>query len=170
MSTYDYPEHRHQYAVWTAARAVQRNFANTSSIKSAIESSGLRAFAEDNKAYTTELFDQLHKLWAKQLITSLQRSGVLKSNYGRAAKIIAIYLKTAVIICNSGKCNKSEVIHPPIDSILLTTIAANNPEMNILKTTRWTFLDEARYWNLVSMFRQSSLPFNWRLEEYWKAT
>ena len=44
MADYDIQEHIHRYAVWTAARASQRNFTTTANIRRAIEESGLRDF------------------------------------------------------------------------------------------------------------------------------
>jgi hypothetical protein len=42
MASYDFSEHIHRYAVWTAARAVQRGFAKTATIWSAIDTIGLK--------------------------------------------------------------------------------------------------------------------------------
>jgi hypothetical protein len=45
IDNYTFNDHRHNYAVWTAARAVSRNFTSTANVKLAIEACGLRHFA-----------------------------------------------------------------------------------------------------------------------------
>lgn len=163
---YHFNDHKHNYAVWTAARAVQRSFTTTEKIKEAIKESGLKAFAESDASITADEFDNFHKETARKIISSLQVQNVESPTYGRAAKIIGIYLKTTVILTGLAKCNRSEVIHPPIDSILLKKLTAKEG-INGLDTP-WTTLDENGYWNLVSIIRDSGIPFNWQLEKYWE--
>ena len=168
MHTYTFNEHKHNYAVWTAARAVQRGFTTTAKIKAAIKSSSLRNFSEDALTYSEEDFEQFHKECAQQLIKAFEVSGIKDVSYGRAAKIIAIYLKTTIILCNKGECKKSTIIHPPIDNILLTEIATRFKELKNLKNERWTSFDETTYWNLVSKIKSHFNKFDWTLEEYWR--
>jgi hypothetical protein len=169
---YNFNEHKHNFAVWTAARAVQRNFTTTSKIKQAIEASDLRQFSEDQSSCSVEDFDIFHKKCANQLITQFNTNGITDVSYGRAAKIISIYLKTTVILFNQGNCNRSQVIHPPIDSILLNNIAEKFEALKELKATRWTTLEKPAYWELVSKLRSKprlDFPnFNWELEEFWR--
>jgi hypothetical protein len=168
ISAYTFNEHKHNYAVWTAARAVQRNFTKTSIIKAAIEDSGLKNFAEDNKNYSEEEFETFHKNCANRIINFLRQKEIKNVSYGRAAKIISIYLKTSVIFCNNGECLKSKIIHPPIYSILLKNIGINNEELKDLRNEKWTNLNEGRYWKLVSRLKSHFKTFDWRLEVYWK--
>jgi len=149
MRNYNFNQHRHNYAVWTASRAVQRGFTTTAIIKNAIENSGLRQFSEANLNYQLEDFKSFHKTTSRHLINSFKALGILVVNYGRAAKIIAIYLKTSIILCNKGKCSKSKIIHPPIDGILLRKMSKIK-ELHDLKFVRWTNLEEKDYWELVS--------------------
>lgn len=166
--TYKFNQHIHNYAVWTSARAVQRGFATTLIIKKAIEKSDLRNFSEDSFKYKSDDFDSFHRVCANQILNALKKTGLKKVRYGRAAKIIAIYLKTAIVICNKGKSSKSKIIHPPIDSILLNNISKKFSELKELKSIRWTQLNESKYWELVSKMRTFFGDFNWKLEEYWK--
>ncbi len=165
---YNFNEHKHNYAVWTAARAVQRNFTTTLKIKKAIEVSDLRKFSEDETNYTVEDFDIFHKECANQIINAFKKNGLEEVSYGRAAKIISIYLKTSVILNSKGENGKSEIIHPPIDSILLNNISKEFPELKELQSIRWTKLDEPKYWELVSKLKTFFVDFNWKLEEFWK--
>jgi hypothetical protein len=165
---YNINEHIHLYAVWTAARAVQRGFVKTEKIKIAIESSDLRRFAERPVVASPRAYQLLHRKWATQLLLSFkaQKVEVRKLTYGRMAKIIAVYLKTAVIIPSKGKTSVCKIIHPPIDAILLKRIS-KEPNCERFKFHRWTSLNETAYWELCKDIEQSFGYFDWRLEKYW---
>lgn len=167
LDNYTFNEHRHYYAVWTSARAVSRNFTSTLMVKNAIEASDLREFAESDAAPTKEQFDEFHRENARKIISSLQGNGITNVSYGRAAKIIAIYLKTAVVLCSQAQCKKSEVIHPPIDAILLSRMA-DQLLMPKLKLKRWTQFEEDEYWDLVTSLQNEVGAFNWRVEYFWR--
>lgn len=119
---YDFNQHKHNFSVWTVARAVQRGFSTTSLIKKAIEASDLREYAENDSSDESD-FKNFHSECAKQLIDFLENNLNREVTYGRASKIISVYLKTSVIMFNKGECIKSKFIHPPIDRILLNRIA-----------------------------------------------
>lgn len=165
---YSFNEHKHRFAVWTAARAVQRNFTTTKNIETAIDGSGLRAFAEDDSVNTLEEFEEFHRRCANIIKHKLTDIGVKEATYGRSAKIISIYLKTSIILCNNGECLRSQFIHPPIDRVLLTNLSTSLPELKELKKVNWTALEEEPYWNLISKLKSQFTPFNWKLEKYWK--
>ncbi len=170
--TYDFNEYKHRFAVWAAARAVQRGFATTSLIRDAINSSGLRKFAETENPVTQEQFDNLHHAWCEEIIKTINTKIITrigrgtKCSYGRAAKIVAIYLKTSVILVLGSNAEKSLIIHPPLDSILLAAIA-KDPQYAALRSKNWTTLDETQYWEIVRLLRNHRLGFNWKLEELW---
>jgi|688.fasta_scaffold2296520_1 hypothetical protein len=89
---YTFNQHRHNFARWTPARAVQRNFTTTENIAKAIEKSGLRDFVESYKKISKEDFNDFHLECANKLIKSLHSQ---KCTYGIAAKIIPTLLKTS---------------------------------------------------------------------------
>lgn len=163
---YSFEQHVHNYAVWTAARAVQRKFTTTANIKWAIEQTTLRSFAAHNDINSAEQYDELHKCWAENLIHAFSNIGVQDCTYGRAAKVISIYLKTSVLLCNRASCRASQLIHPPIDSILLKRIASKSG-LKDLSQIRWTHLSKLEYWSLVKRLKDHFGSFDWRLEEYW---
>jgi hypothetical protein len=166
MKDYTFDQHRHNYAIWTAARAVQRNFTTTAKIKYAINESGLQIFAQTGGEVSVESFDSLHQLWADQIIKALQNEGVQTVTYGRAAKIISIYLKTSVILCNKAECKQSFTIHPPIDAILLKNLSTL-PGLSDLGSLRWTQIKKEDYWSLAKRLKHYFGSFDWRLEFYW---
>lgn len=155
----------HNYAVWTAARAVQRSFTNTKNIKSAIESSDIRRIVTNNSTLTVEQFDFFHRSTAHIIIESLDKFGI-KASYGQAAKIIAIYLKTSIVIRDSGLSPISKIAHPPIDSILLTNLHKRFPNLGISRI-KWTKLNEIEYFNLIHKLRSLKLDSFWELETFW---
>jgi len=166
MEFYTFNQHRHNYAIWTAARAVQRNFTSTSKIKYAIEQTSLQEFAESDQPFSIKEFETLHTIWAMKMQEAFQASEIKTCSYGRAAKIISIYLKTSVLLGNQGNCGRSEFIHPPIDGILLKNMSKNEGLAD-LKAIRWTQLSQEDYWKLVERLRTHFNRFDWRLEYYW---
>ena len=158
---YNFIQHRHNFAVWTSARAVQRNFTTTDNIAKAIEKSGLRDFVESYVNISKEEFNNFHMECANKLIKSLQSQNC---TYGIAAKIIAIYLKTALILYNNGQNCGS--IHPPLDRILITNfIKCNNIKEYTYKP--WTKLNYNDYWELIALIEKYNSNIDWRLEHYW---
>ena len=164
--SYGFSDHIHRYAVWTAARAVQRNFTTTKRIQTAIESSGLADFLS-NPIVDQNAFDKWHIETAEQII--YQFGGEAECSYGRAAKIIGIYLKTAWVIRHPEDDIVSLVIHPPLDRILLQELAKGKsfPNLKELASKSWTQFDKTGYWDVVKIIRLSGAPFYWRLEKDW---
>jgi hypothetical protein len=158
---YTFNQHRHNFARWTAARAVQRNFTTTENIAKAIEKSGLRDFVESYNGIGKDDFSSFHIKCAGKIITVLKKE---KCTYGIAAKIIAVYLKTSLVIYNKGK--NCENIHPPLDRILLTNFKKCN-ELNDYTYKPWTKLDKNEYWNLISLIEKQEGKIDWKLEQYW---
>lgn len=163
---YNFNEHKHRFAVWTAARAAQRSFTTTTNICKAINASSLRNFAESGEPVTQTEFDLLHVEWCKSIMSSLGEIDVICS-YGRAAKIIAIYLKTSVILPAAGNTKKCFVIHPLIDAILLKSLLKEEG-LKDLRNRTWTKFNEAEYLAVVNVLRNRFSRFDWRLEVNWK--
>lgn len=172
---YDIAEHVHRYSTWTAARAVSRNFTNTARVRSAIEASDLpETVAGDPSKWpsTSVEADIAQRRWAGQVLTALLDAGISTATFGRASKIVAIYLKT-VVIMRMPEHPFAKVAHPPIDAILLAAIARDvripGGLRSLCRATRWTQLDEASYCRLVAGFRDVGLdqPAFWSIERYW---
>lgn len=164
---YSFKQHLHNYACWTAARAVQRKFTITPNIIKAIEASDLiqldNIIINNSKEY-----DVFHRTCCNQIINSFKDDCDIVASYGQAAKIVAIYLKTSVIVKNSGEGKLAEVAHPPIDRILLTNLRKKFKKI-IPDKINWTKLNENQYYDLLAKLR--TLPYDkfWHLEEYWSA-
>ncbi|MCB0536986.1 MAG: hypothetical protein R2767_08955 [Chitinophagales bacterium] len=168
--SYNMSEHTHRFAVWTAARAVQRNFTTTEVIETAINKTKLRDLAEgripeviDQESYATFLIEN-SKTLIKELGKSVDKE---KVTFGRAAKIIAVYLKTAVILPNKGVGVLCSLIHPPIDRILLTNIKKETTIDILDEIPNWTQLDQKGYFEIWKKLQSLSPEFPWKIEYYW---
>lgn len=160
--TYKIDDHKHSFAVWAASRSVQRGFTSTKKIALAIEKSGLKKFVESYSKCEKEEFKPFHIKCSDKIISALKDENC---SYGIAAKIIAVYLKTSLIIYNKGK--NCDNIHPPLDRILLN----NFIKFNAIKEYTyqpWTKLNKSEYWDLVSLIEKYEGKINWELERYWK--
>ena len=177
-NSYSHLLHRHNFAVWAAARASQRGFVRTALIKTAVEASGLPEAVEDTASWPAdkEAFDTFHRHHCRRIMQRLATGGVQPVTYGRAAKIVAIYLKSMVVVGPGWDTQFARLIHPPIDRILLQNIVRDNglPDevRQVCEGVNWTELPEARYFGLIAGFRQHRMdkPAFWMLERYWKVT
>jgi len=163
--SYNFSEHTHRYAIWTAARAVQRGFTNTARIWAAIDRTSLRNFSETLPLIMEEEFDHQFDSWCRLLKESFVP---VSCSYGRAAKIVSIYLKTSVVLATKGAHSLCEIIHPPLDSILLKNLLSQVPPLSG-QTLIWTQFEHEDYWEVVRIIRDK-MKFNWRLEVNWQPT
>ena len=163
---YDINEHKHRFSIWTASRAVQRSFATTLKITLVINNTNLREFVESElKLDSQEQFDSLHRQWCNLMIHEFDKLKI-DASYGRAAKIVAVYLKTSVVI-GAGPMNPGiQFIHPPIDRIILKNLPKLESFQQIRKLN-WTKLDEQSYWEIVNAIRKELKMFDWKLEVLW---
>lgn len=177
QAEYDHFQHKHNFSVWASARAAQRAFTTVAVLKEALENCGVVEFLKNAKSLTIadSEFDNLHREWCRNIVNHLTDSGVKRVTFGRAAKLLAVYLKSMVVISdpNSGL---ARVAHPPIDQILLQNLArtreVRSPYKRIWKRIRWTQLSEQEYYELLGQLRsclQEGEPM-WHLERYWTVT
>lgn len=171
-ATYTTRLHRHNFAAWAAARATQRNFTTTENLKTALESSDIQGFVESPCG--RDEFADHHREWCRSICKHLSSVEVSDATYGRAAKLVAVYLKSMVVLPDLSS-EEAFYVHPPIDRILLQNIA-KDPEVDsgrsqMLRSTSWTKLSETDYFDLVSVLSDinGDRPF-WKLEEYWDVT
>jgi hypothetical protein len=174
--TYSYYEHRHKFAVWCAARAVQRNFTKSPILKEALESSGVVEFIKENEErdISQNDYDKHHETWCHSIMQTWQRKNIKGASYGRAAKLLAVYIKAMIVVRNNF-CRLAVVAHPPIDRRILKNISKDtriiHQNKHIWKEINWTEMNESAYKNLIHDFRGllADEPF-WQIEKYWSAT
>ncbi len=177
QENYTIEQHKHNFAVWTCSRAVQRNFTNSKIIANAIEKSQLHTKVRDLeiKNISNGDFDNWHKDIAKEILRAIPiKEKDTREPYGRAAKIIAIYIKTYHILGNPNS-SLSAVAHPPVDRILLSGLFKNNKEFTILDVagTTWTNLNEGTYFKVINDLRtiqkKMGYEYFWMIESDWKS-
>jgi hypothetical protein len=173
---YELPEHRHRFAVWAAAQAAQRGFTSVRNLRDALQATDIRDVLSAPTTFqlSPAQFDTLHRRWCSSICSNLIDRQISKATYGRAAKLVAVYLK-AIVIMGDG-CNSSlgRNMHPPIDRILLQSLAASDkitsPCKEAWRSVSWTQLDQPAYERLIGQLRgaiPAGAPF-WTIEEYWE--
>ena len=172
MSIYNIQEHLHRYAIWAAGRAIHRGLKNfqVEILKEILNNIEVRQAIDEflKNEVNNDSFENFHRNFANCIITKFNNKKITIT-YGRAAKIIAIYFKTTIIITEKGEGKFSNYIHPPIDKYLLRNLSKhfNMPRWKYLK---WTKLNEQEYWQLIREIKQMDLQVNWKLEEFWNIT
>jgi hypothetical protein len=178
LADYDHFQHRHNFAAWAAARAASRGLKRMRAgvATSAIAACGVMEFVRSNESQpiTADEFDTLHREWCDAARKALHRSGVAGCTFGRAAKLIAVYLKAMVVVGPYWYGPLARVAHPPIDRILLQAAAraTGGARSRDWQEINWTQLRPKPYYALIEELRGTlapGAPF-WRLEEYWKVS
>ncbi|MCJ2063384.1 hypothetical protein MKK63_11755 [Methylobacterium sp. J-088] len=188
---YSLIEHRHRFAAWAAGRA-----AGTKGCRFAveegrglIEGTDIPLYAADRQGApeTPEDFDGRHRLWREQMVAQAQAKRIGGANgcftHGVAAKLINIYLKLTVICSLSPLAqeepSRADIIHPPIDRLLLLALAQHAKVAEPFKRTSdchwrkyaalgWSNFNSEDYENVIGEVRRFSngKPL-WTIEEYW---
>jgi hypothetical protein len=176
---YDIHEHRHRFAVWAASRAAQRGLKGGHNVElgRALEACGVALVVRTPSSWpgTAKAFDAAHLRWCRSIVAALSASGTPHATFGRAAKLVAVYLKTMIVIAGYHDTPFGCILHPPIDGILLRHLASDSQFDGQLrrrwKRTRWTQLDEPSYASLVGEFRRVKLdqPAFWAIERNWRS-
>jgi hypothetical protein len=174
--TYGLAEHRHRFAVWAAARASQRGFTTVEQLRAALDATDIRTVLASPATLQLDSagFDKAHRRWCRLICSALNKRQVPNVTYGRAAKLVAVYLKAMVIMGGDWDTPLGRNIHPPIDRILLKTLASSgsiqSPRKREWRSISWTRLTESEYYGLIEQLREvvaSGSPF-WAIEEHWQ--
>jgi len=120
---------------------------------------------------SADQFDKRHADW----VQGIHRALSLPSQrlYGRAAKLIAIYIKSMVVVGPHGGSQLANEAHPPIDRRLLSTIAKNKDvDTEVRKRFRvatWTKFTHADYLTTINDLRGLRSPGEpfWKIEADW---
>lgn len=119
-------------------------------------------------------FDKLHEGWCSAIQAYLDDRKIRDASYGRAAKLVAVYLKATIILGDACNTPLGHNAHPPIDRILLHALASSDevksPHKHAWAQTNWTELDGPAYRELIDQLRAVvpvGAPF-WSIERYWQ--
>ena len=174
---YNLFQHKHNFSVWAGARASQRGFTNVENLKNALEQCGVVEYLRNNNLYVeTKAFNALHEQWCDSIVNYLTQRKIEKVTFGRAAKLLAVYLKSMIVVGGHADSLLAKVAHPPIDRILLKNLSKSkviNPSVKTkLQNINWTELNKKDYYILVRQLKSclnSDEPF-WHIEKYWTVT
>ena len=175
---YSIAEHRHRFAVWAAARAAQRGFTTVENLKTALETTDLRSVVSNSELLQLRAsgFKELHHTWCSSICSALIERGIGGVAYGRAAKLVAVYLKAMVLLGEAADTPFAHEMHPPIDRTLLQNLAVSlrikSPHKAEWRNINWTQLNEPDYYLLADQLRAivpKGMAF-WMLEEFWSPT
>ncbi|CEL29254.1 hypothetical protein [Pseudomonas fluorescens] len=194
---YDINEHRHRVAVWGAGRAYSRQGpGHTIAVaRYLIERSGLGSINTASQLPPPELMDEFMNeriqavMAASQGLTYTKRpkggpntTEPLFCSYGRAQKLVNMYLKLKIVCAGHHDHPHTKGVHPPLDAVLLKALDSAesiDQECDLeeyrrkLKTakklgTTWTTFDRATYDAYIEAIRlfQGSQPL-WAVERLW---
>ena len=174
--TYNILSHRHRFSVWASARASQRGFTTVKILVDSLEKTNLEEFCgefykdqESKNKISQDKFDKMHSQWVNQIAKEINKiSDVNSVPYGRIAKLVNMYLKCMIVLIYPEN-RLSKIIHPPIDRILLRSLAKiSTKHKKLLLETNWTQLSEEDYFKLIDIFRADFInDYFWKIEENW---
>lgn len=172
---YDIFRHRHNLLVWAAARATQRRFTTVDNLRDALQNSGLVEFVNDHVSSEIDpaTFAKRHGEWCHKIIKTLEDLGLADVTFGRAAKLVAVYIKSMVVVGPYSKTRLARFVYPPIDRIILQNLSRLEylpPDtIRTFRATNWTSLNHDQYNGLIRLIKESlpNLDPFWQLEKYW---
>jgi len=174
--SYDIKRHHHLYAAWAASRgaSVKGCRFSVEQGRTILEACGFTSsFCRTEQLPVEESMDAQHRKWRVKVLEAGIAHG-LPFTDGVAAKLINLYLKGR-FVCGGHHTNRRvHHLHPPIDDILLKTLAASNiggfaKEWRQARRIRWSKFSSEQYEEVIRLIRQSlnGEPL-WKIEEYWR--
>lgn len=178
---YPIEKHKHLYAKWCAAAAYGRGLAGggNSLAFQLIEASGLGQVTGPEQI--GQNVDKWQMSFMKKIEAEAARVGVTDFSFGRAQKLVNIYLKT-VLVCGGHHQHPSvALLHPPLDSELFkglrSFLSKNRAAMGKARSAfiaaqkrnpRWTKFSEADYVAHIDVIKLLMVgkPL-YQVEEHW---
>jgi len=179
---YSIEKHKHLYAKWCAAAAYGRRLAGGGNALAfdLIEASGLGKVT--GPEHIDENVDQWLIGFMEEIVDKAKNLGVTDFSFGRAQKLVNIYLKT-VLVCGGHHQNpRVALLHPPLDSELfkgLRTYLSRNrttlAEARLVfiaaqkKNARWTKFSKEDYVAHINAIKllMAGKPL-YEVEEHWE--
>jgi len=182
-STTQYPieKHKHLYAKWCAAAAYGRGLVGGGNALAfeLIEASGLGQIT--GPEHIGEDVDQWQIGFMRKIVAEAARRNVSDFSFGRAQKLVNIYLKT-VLVCGGHHQHPSvALLHPPLDLELFKGLRSFlSKNRTTLATARsaficaqkrnpsWTKFDEGDYKAHIDAIKllMAGKPL-YQIEEHW---
>ncbi|EGQ8059299.1 hypothetical protein ORN63_000891 [Vibrio parahaemolyticus] len=174
--TYTITEHKHRFSAWAASRAssVKETRFTVKQGKQLIESIGLDTLVDNPDKLPARVdIDKQHRLWREQLIAEASKIG-LTFTHGVAAKLINMYLKSALVCGGYDSHVKVVDLHPPIDAVLLNALCRSNIgglkfRWKEAELARWSKFSSDQYEQVIQSIREvMGSRALWEIEEFWK--
>lgn len=166
----------HQFAAWAASTAASASPKCRFSVADGVgilEAIGFGpGYARPDKLPAPVSFDKCHRRWRERGIREAKKRGITMS-HGVAAKLINVYLKSRFTCGGHANHPKVKAIHPPVDSILLRTLADKNygglgPTWRKLNSMRWSKFDSDTYQLAIDCIKSIQNPEPlWAVELHW---
>ena len=173
---YTIEEHKHRFSAWAAGRAANVKGCRFSveQAKAILEVAGLnQLLADPNNLPLPQDIDNSHREWRKNVIATAETHG-LDFTHGVAAKLINIYLKAGFVCGGHHAHVRVQALHPPIDSVLLDELSAQNVgghrlAWNEARRIRWSKFNSTQYEAVINNIR-ASMPNQalWEVKQYWQ--
>lgn len=173
---YSIIEHKHRFSAWAASRASSVNGVRftVEQGKQLIESIGLDSFVDSpDKLPAREDINKQHRLWREQLIAEASKIGLVFT-HGIAAKLINMYLKSALVCGGYDSHAKVAKLHPPIDAVLLKALRQNNigglkSRWKEAELARWSKFSSDQYEQVIQSVKEvMGSRALWEIEEFWQ--
>ncbi|MGY3354822.1 hypothetical protein ACVWZK_001485 [Bradyrhizobium sp. GM0.4] len=184
--SYDEVLHRHRFAAWCASTAASSSPNCRFSVEQGvrlIESCELQQLSQGwGMLPSASDFDASHRMWRERMIAVAPE--IIESGEGRrftagvAAKLINCYLKPLYITGISELPLSPErrvlrdAIHPPVDRILLQTLAKENvgtlgPKWRHFASIGWSNFTHQQYEDVLDALKGVTNGRLWAVEEHW---
>jgi hypothetical protein len=119
-------------------------------------------------------FDATHRNWRASMVREAEEIGLMRFSHGIAAKLINVYLKGMIICGGHHQHPRAAFLHPPIDSLLLDELYAENiggqrAAWSDARRLKWSKLTSEQYESVVVAVRNAcgDHPL-WRIEAFWR--
>ena len=178
---YSIEKHKHTYAKWCAAAAYGRGLAgggNTLAFK-LIDLSGLGQVT--GPEHIGQSVDEWQMSFMRKIKSEAECLGIGDFSFGRAQKLVNIYLKTILVCGGHHQHPKVALLHPPLDFELFkglrTFLSKNRGAMSEARSAflsaqrrnpRWTMFSEADYVAHIDAIKllMADKPL-YQVEEHW---
>ncbi len=181
VTQYSIEKHKHTYAKWCAAAAYGRGLTDggNSLAFNLIEASGLGKVTSPE--HIDEDVDKWQMSFMRKIVSDAERLGMTTFSFGRAQKLVNIYLKTVLVCGGHHQHANVALLHPPLDSELFkglrSFLSKNRAVMGEARSAfiaaqkcnpRWTTFSEANYVAHINAIKllMDGRPL-YQVEEYW---
>ena len=161
------------FATWTAVSAARRSrLRKREEIGPALEQIDFQQILCGKRPIDKQEFDQWHEEQVQRFREEARRFGGRElCAVGWAAKIINVYLKTQCYVGGRGRKGLDEVIHPPIDRILVGKLREEYPGNDVLRIfSVGGIVEYSRYQQIIRLLASIAKRERCKLievDQYW---